>query len=263
MENKHSPLLILGSGPAGYTAALYASRANLKPVLVTGLEVGGQLTTTTDVENWPGDYDNLQGPDLMERMKDHIEKFNTEIIMDHIKEADLSVKPFKLVGDSSTYTCDALIIATGARPSIDLTGPAKVDYLNIQKQVESCKRQNLKRVVLVSSLCAGKLIHPLNLFGLILIWKRLGEKSLQNSGLDWTVIRPGGLNENESNLKNQNILFSGEKTQEEGSIPRRLVAKSCIDALRTKESIEKIIEITSSEENPQINMSKAIKTFNI
>ena len=114
MENKHSPLLILGSGPAGYTAALYASRANLKPVLVTGLEVGGQLTTTTDVENWPGDYNNLQGPDLMERMKDHIEKFNTEIIMDHIKEADLSVKPFKLVGDSSTYTCDALIIATGA-----------------------------------------------------------------------------------------------------------------------------------------------------
>ncbi len=114
MENKHSPLLILGSGPAGYTAALYASRANLKPILITGLEVGGQLTTTTDVENWPGDYDNLQGPELMERMKGHIEKFNTEIILDHIKEADLSVKPFKLTGDSSTYTCDALIIATGA-----------------------------------------------------------------------------------------------------------------------------------------------------
>ena len=141
--------------------------------------------------------------------------------------------------DYALKGCESLVIATGARPSIDLTGPAKVDYLNIQKQVESCKRQNLKRVVLVSSLCAGKLIHPLNLFGLILIWKRLGEKSLQNSGLDWTVIRPGGLNENESNLKNQNILFSGQKTQEEGSIPRRLVAKSCIDALRTKESIEK------------------------
>ena len=135
MENKHSPLLILGSGPAGYTAALYASRANLKPVLVTGLEVGGQLTTTTDVENWPGDYDNLQGPDLMERMKDHIEKFNTEIIMDHIKEADLSVKPFKLVGDSSTYTCDALIIATGASAKY-LGLPSEKSYLG--KGVSAC-----------------------------------------------------------------------------------------------------------------------------
>jgi len=165
--------------------------------------------------------------------------------------------------DYALKDCESLVIATGARPSIDLTGPAKVDYLNIQKQVESCKRQKLKRVVLVSSLCAGKWIHPLNLFGLILIWKRLGEKSLQRSGLDWTVIRPGGLNENESNLKSQNILFSGEKTQEEGSIPRRLVAKSCIEALRTKDSIEKVIEITSNEENPKTNMSKAIKTFNI
>jgi len=165
--------------------------------------------------------------------------------------------------DYALQGCDSLVIATGARPSIDLTGPAKVDYLNIQKQVQSCKRQKLKRVILVSSLCAGKLIHPLNLFGLILIWKRLGEQSLQNSGLDWTIIRPGGLNENETNLKNQNILFSAEKTQEEGSIPRRLVAKCCIEALRIKESIEKIIEITSSEENPKTNMSKAIKTFNI
>ena len=165
--------------------------------------------------------------------------------------------------DYALKDCESLVIATGARPSIDLTGPAKVDYLNIVKQVEICKRQKLKRVVLVSSLCAGKLIHPLNLFGLILIWKRLGEQSLQKSGLDWTVIRPGGLNENEANLKNQNILFSAEKTQEEGSIPRRLVAKSCIEALKTKDSIKKIIEITSSEENPNINMSKAIKTFNI
>ena len=128
-------VLIIGSGPAGYTAALYASRANLKPVLVTGLEVGGQLTTTTDVENWPGDYDNLQGPDLMERMKDHIEKFNTEIIMDHIKEADLSVKPFKLVGDSSTYTCDALIIATGASAKY-LGLPSEKSYLG--KGVSAC-----------------------------------------------------------------------------------------------------------------------------
>ncbi len=165
--------------------------------------------------------------------------------------------------DYALKGCESLVIATGARPSIDLTGPAKVDYLNIQKQVESCKRQKLKRVVLVSSLCAGKVIHPLNLFGLILIWKRLGERSLQKSGLDWTVIRPGGLNENETNLKNENILFSGEKTQEEGSIPRRLVAKSCIEALKTKDSIEKIIEITSSEENPKTTMNKAIKAFKI
>ena len=165
--------------------------------------------------------------------------------------------------DYALKDCDSLVIATGARPSIDLTGPAKVDYLNIQKQVESCKRQKIRRVVLVSSLCAGKLIHPLNFFGLILIWKRLGEKSLQKSGLDWTVVRPGGLNENETNLKNQNILFSGPQTQEEGSIPRRLVAKCCIEALKTKDSIEKIIEITSSEENPKTNMSKSIKTFSI
>ena len=114
MENKHVSLLILGSGPAGYTAALYASRANLKPTLVTGLEIGGQLTTTTDVDNWPGDHSDLQGPALMERMKKHVEKYNTEIIIDHIKEADLSARPFKLIGDSTIYSCDALIIATGA-----------------------------------------------------------------------------------------------------------------------------------------------------
>ena len=114
MENKHVSLLILGSGPAGYTAALYASRANLKPTLVTGLEIGGQLTTTTDVDNWPGDHSDLQGPALMERMKKHVEKYSTEIIIDHIKEADLSARPFKLIGDSTIYSCDALIIATGA-----------------------------------------------------------------------------------------------------------------------------------------------------
>ena len=114
MDEKHSPLLILGSGPAGYTAALYASRANLEPTLITGIELGGQLTTTTDVENWPGDPEGLQGPDLMERMKAHVEKFNTSIIFDHIKSADLSKRPFKLTGDDTIYTCDALIIATGA-----------------------------------------------------------------------------------------------------------------------------------------------------
>lgn len=113
-EEKHSRLLILGSGPAGYTAAVYAARANLKPVLITGLEQGGQLTTTTEVDNWPGDVDGVQGPELMERMRKHAERFDTEIIFDHINKAELAQKPFRLTGDSGVYTCDALIIATGA-----------------------------------------------------------------------------------------------------------------------------------------------------
>lgn len=111
---KHCRLLILGSGPAGYTAAVYAARANLKPVIVTGMQQGGQLTTTTEVDNWPGDFDGVQGPELMDRMLKHAERFETEIIFDHIHTADLSAKPFKLTGDSGIYTCDALIIATGA-----------------------------------------------------------------------------------------------------------------------------------------------------
>lgn len=111
---KHCKLLILGSGPAGYTAAVYAARANLNPVLVTGMQQGGQLTTTTDVENWPGDPEGLTGPDLMVRMQKHAERFDTEIIFDHINEADLTQRPFRLQGDSGEYTCDALIIATGA-----------------------------------------------------------------------------------------------------------------------------------------------------
>jgi thioredoxin reductase (NADPH) len=113
-SNNHHRLIILGSGPAGYTAAVYAARANLNPVLITGMEVGGQLTTTTDVDNWPGDVEGLQGPDLMDRMKAHAERFNTEIIIDHITSADLKQTPFVLKGDSETYTCDGLIIATGA-----------------------------------------------------------------------------------------------------------------------------------------------------
>ncbi len=113
-ENKHCRLLILGSGPAGYTASLYAARANLSPVLVTGIEQGGQLMTTTDVDNWPGDVEGLQGPDLMERMLKHVERFDTEVIFDQIHTVVLNEKPFKLTGDSGTYTCDALIIATGA-----------------------------------------------------------------------------------------------------------------------------------------------------
>ncbi|NOQ17381.1 MAG: thioredoxin-disulfide reductase [Methyloprofundus sp.] len=113
-EAKHCRLLILGSGPAGYTAAVYAARANLNPVMVTGLQQGGQLTTTTDVDNWPGDDAGVQGPELMERMRKHAERFDTEIIFDHIHTAELSERPFKLTGDAGSYTCDALIIATGA-----------------------------------------------------------------------------------------------------------------------------------------------------
>ena len=111
---QHHNLIILGSGPAGYTAAVYAARANLKPILITGLQQGGQLTTTTEVENWPGDANDLTGPVLMERMKEHAEKFETQILFDHINEVDFSEKPYKLVGDSNSYTCDALIICTGA-----------------------------------------------------------------------------------------------------------------------------------------------------
>jgi thioredoxin reductase (NADPH) len=111
---KHSRLLILGSGPAGYTAAIYAARANLNPVLITGMDQGGQLMTTTDVDNWPGDIEGLQGPGLMERMQKHAERFKTEVIFDHINKADLKQKPFRLTGDSGVYTCDALVIATGA-----------------------------------------------------------------------------------------------------------------------------------------------------
>jgi thioredoxin reductase (NADPH) len=113
-DQKHTRLLILGSGPAGYSAAIYGARANLSPLLVTGIQMGGQLTTTTDVDNWPGDHAGVQGPELMDRMRQHAERFQTEIIFDHIHTADLAQRPFRLSGDSATYTCDALIIATGA-----------------------------------------------------------------------------------------------------------------------------------------------------
>src|SRR5690625_4782583 len=113
-ETQHSRLLILGSGPAGYSAAVYAARANLQPVLVTGLEQGGQLMTTTDVDNWPGDPEGVQGPELMERMLKHAQRFDTQVIFDHIHTADLQQRPFGLEGDGGVYTSDALIIATGA-----------------------------------------------------------------------------------------------------------------------------------------------------
>jgi len=113
-EERHIKLLILGSGPAGYTAAVYAARANLNPVVITGMQMGGQLTTTTEVDNWPGDVEGLQGPALMQRMQAHAERFNTEILFDHINDVDLSQKPYRLKGDQGVYTCDALIICTGA-----------------------------------------------------------------------------------------------------------------------------------------------------
>ena len=162
--------------------------------------------------------------------------------------------------DKALENLDALIIATGARASLDLTGPAKVDALGVYRQLQSCKRVGIKRVILVSSLCTGKLFHPLNLFGLILIWKKIGENFLKNNNFEWTIIRPGGLKESE-NIELENINYSKEDTQIKGSIPRRLVAKCCIDSLSNKLSINKIIEITSSSENKNISFRKAMQSI--
>ena len=162
--------------------------------------------------------------------------------------------------DKALENVDALIIATGARASLDLTGPAKVDALGVYRQLESCKRVGIKRVILVSSLCTGKLFHPLNLFGLILIWKKIGENLLKNPSFDWTIIRPGGLKENEK-IATENIDYTKEDTQFNGSIPRRLVAKCCIDSLLNKQSINKIIEVTSSSENKKVSFKKAMQTI--
>jgi len=148
--------------------------------------------------------------------------------------------------------CDALVIATGARPSIDLSGPLQVDALGVRQQIAACKAVGLERVVLVSSLCAGRWRHPLNLFGLILVWKRVGERWLEQSGLRWTVIRPGGLNEREEGLEREGVVFSGADQQESNSIPRRLVARVCLEALQTPAAEGRIIEITSSpQQQPQ------------
>ena len=162
--------------------------------------------------------------------------------------------------DDSLKGIDALIIATGARASIDLTGPARVDALGVYRQLESCKRVGIKRVILVSSLCTGKFLHPLNLFGLILLWKKVGENFLKNSYFDWTIIRPGGLKEDEI-IDDQNVLYSKEDSQTEGSIPRRLVAKCCMDAIKNKDSINKIIEITSSKEYKKVAFQKAMQSI--
>ena len=162
--------------------------------------------------------------------------------------------------DDSLRGTDALIIATGARASLDLTGPARVDALGVYRQLESCKRVGIKRVILVSSLCTGKLLHPLNLFGLILIWKKIGENFLRDPYFQWTIIRPGGLKEEEI-IDDQNILYSKIDSQTEGSIPRRLVARCCIDAIKNKESINKIIEITSSKEYKKVSFEKAMQSI--
>ncbi|MAV11261.1 MAG: NADH-flavin reductase [Synechococcus sp. MED850] len=160
--------------------------------------------------------------------------------------------------DRALGGADALVIATGARPSVDLTAPMQVDAWGVERQVASCQRLGVKRIVLVSSLCAGRWRHPLNLFGLILVWKRVGERSLESSGLDWTVIRPGGLSERETDLDREGIRWSGPNQQESRSIPRRLVARCCVDALFTPASIGQIIEVTSSPDLPLRTMAEAL-----
>ena len=160
--------------------------------------------------------------------------------------------------DAALKGVDALVIATGARPSIDLSGPMRVDALGVRSQVESCLRVGVSRVILVSSLCAGRWLHLLNLFGLILVWKRIGEQALQNSGLDWTVIRPGGLSEREQSLDEEGVYWTGPNQQEKDSIPRRLVARCCVEALNTPASIGKILEVTSSMSRPLIALPDAL-----
>ena len=160
------------------------------------------------------------------------------------------------LGDRAALTealrgCDALVIATGARPSIDLTGPLQVDAFGVRRQIEACRAAGVSRLVLVSSLCAGLWRHPLNLFGLILVWKRLGERWLEQSGLSYTVVRPGGLKEQEEDLAEQRVQFSGSDQQRDGSIPRRLVARVCLDALEAPASVGRIVEITSRSATPQ------------
>ena len=160
--------------------------------------------------------------------------------------------------DQALLGAEALVIATGARPSIDLSGPMRVDAWGVQRQIESCQRVNVNRVVLVSSLCAGRWRHPLNLFGLILVWKRIGERALERSGLAWTVIRPGGLSERESGLDREGIRLTGPDQQESDSIPRRLVARCCVDALETPSSIGRILEITSDDSILRVPLAEAL-----
>ncbi|MEB3258821.1 MAG: SDR family oxidoreductase [Cyanobacteriota bacterium] len=152
--------------------------------------------------------------------------------------------------------CDGLVIATGARPSVDLLGPMKVDALAIRSQIAACKEAGVERVVLVSSLCSGRWIHPLNLFGLILVWKGVGERWLQESGLRWTVVRPGGLRETEDGLEQEGVVYTGPEEQDSQSIPRRLVARACLDALETPAAEGRILEITSRPGHPQQSLGQ-------
>ena len=158
--------------------------------------------------------------------------------------------------DAALQGVDALVIATGARPSVDLTGPLRVDAWGVQRQVEACCRVGVQRVILVSSLCAGRLWHPLNLFGLILLWKRVGERALVASDLDWTVIRPGGLSERERDLDREAICWTGADQQTSDSIPRRLVARCCVEALNTPASIGHVLEITSRPGAPSLSLAE-------
>lgn len=160
--------------------------------------------------------------------------------------------------DQALLGVDALVIATGARPSVDLSGPMRVDAWSVKSQVESCRRVGVGRVILVSSLCAGRWRHPLNLFGLILVWKRVGERTLEASGLDWTVIRPGGLSEREDNVAAEGIRWTDADQQDSNSIPRRLVARCCVEALRVPASIGRILEVTSDPELPQRSLQQAL-----
>ena len=147
--------------------------------------------------------------------------------------------------------CTALVIATGARPSVNLVGPLQVDAWGVHAQVQACRFLGLQRVVLVSSLCAGRWLHPLNLFGLILVCKRLGERCLERSGLNWTVIRPGGLSEDDSRSTTEGLLVTDADQQQRNSIPRRLVAQVCLDSLEHPQACDRILEITSSSARPQ------------
>jgi uncharacterized protein YbjT (DUF2867 family) len=161
--------------------------------------------------------------------------------------------------DQALEGVDALVIATGARPSIDLTAPMRVDAWGVQRQGESCRRLGVRRILLVSSLCAGRWRHPLNLFGLILVWKRIGERALETSGLDWTVIRPGGLSEREEQLESEGIVWTGPDQQLRDSIPRRLVAQACVEALATPASIGRILEVTSRQDQSPQPLEQLIK----
>ena len=181
------------------------------------------------------------------------------------QQGDLEVKRLELQTAEALHHalsgCTALVIATGARPSINLAGPLQVDAFGVRAQLSACKAVGLQRVVLVSSLCAGRWRHPLNLFGLILVWKRLGERWLETSGLDWTVVRPGGLSEDDSRCGQEGIVFSAADQQQSSSIPRRLVAQVCLDALAEPAASGRIIEITSSTQQPRCSLAEWLAQF--